>query len=132
MTNFILLFFSFITIQSSEFKISGTYRIIYDKNYSESNCSMKFENSKFTQKNNSGSLYKGTFSITDLSRQKVLLITSTKVLHSKAETDEINFVENGNIAFEITKSKSDTLIFRKFYTNQLEKTIAKGIFVKTQ
>jgi hypothetical protein len=132
MTNNILLFFSLITILSSEFKISGAYRVMYAENYAESDCSMSFENSKFTQKNKSGTLYKGTFSITDLSSQKVLLITSTKVLHSKTETDKVNFAEDGNIAFEITKSKSDTLIFRKFYTNQFEKTIAKGIFIKTQ
>jgi hypothetical protein len=123
MIKYALLSFCFL-LANSDSHISGKFKIIFDKT-PENNHTLILKNKKFKEYH--GELfYSGKYSTMDLSDEKILIILENGVL--KNDTTGVKYL--GNTAYEIAKANSDTLLFRQFYTNQSDKIIATGKFIK--
>lgn len=124
MIKYALLSFCFLFITSEPHNISGNFRIMYDDN-PEYNHTLILKNKKFKEYH--GELYYfGKYSTIDLNDKKILLVLENEIL----QNDTTGVKNLGKIAYEIKISNSDTLLFRKIYTNQIDKIISTGKFVR--
>lgn len=97
----------------------------------------------YSEKMSSGSVIKGRFKIFILSSKKKLIICNDMIM--KRTSGDIKESSNvgdstvvgvwdgyknlGSTVFEVT-SKNETLLFRKTYVNQLQKTESEGVLIK--
>lgn len=141
MKNLTLVLISFFVIScKSNSKLIGEY-LTNSANGTE--YIFNFKNKQYTKRLPSGSFAKGKFEILTLSSEKTLLVCNDKIWkrtddfsneQDKAGDSIVDKFFNGyknlgETVFEIT-SKEANLLYRKTYTNDLQKTESEGILIK--
>lgn len=130
-----ILFTVFISNYNPE-KISGKYHIIYNNEYPEKNSKdfiLNFNGNHYIEKIGSwGGYAKGGFKIVETDNVKMQIVLNDKIFKTGMKDEKIIFESLGSRIFEISEKNRDTILFREFYSNQLEKTISSGIFVKME
>lgn len=136
---FILISFLIISCRSNS-KLTGDYKA----NLSDStHYTFNLDNKQYTHKWPNGKFSKGKFKILDLSLEKKLLVCNELILKRaggliKEATNSadsitigayIGYKNFGATVFEIT-SKEKTLLYRKTYANELQKTESEGTLIK--
>lgn len=141
MKSITIFLISFLVIScKTNSKLVGEYRAnLSDSIY----YTFNFTNKQYMHKWTNGTFSKGKFKILDLSSKKKFLVCD-ELIYKRAnggikETnvsgDSINvgtyfgYQKLGQTVFEITSTEK-TLLYRKTYTDKLEKTDCEGILVK--
>jgi|SRR6218665_1073817 len=114
-------------------EISGKYELFYNPKIShktDRDYTLNFDDKSYTIKIGNGSLGKGNFKIFEVDDKKQLLVIDDKIFVPKKNTPDIDVEYLGNTLFEISKKNKDTLIFKQTYSQNPQKIISSGIFVK--
>lgn len=140
MKSIIILLISFLLIScKSNSKLIGEYKA----NLSDSTVYyFNLSKEQYIHKKKSGGFSKGKFKTLYLNSEKILIVcndmtwkrTDGFIKEKNNSADSIvvgvwdGFKNLGSTVFEIT-SKEKTLLYRKTYTNELQKTDSEGILV---
>lgn len=116
-------------------RIYGSYETIYDKevkNRIDRDCLLNFDNKSYVKKIGNGSIAKGKFKILEKDGKRILLVLNDKILTSKKSDQNIEFETLGSSIFEISEKNQDTLLFKETYSENPQKIVSSGIFVKSK
>jgi hypothetical protein len=131
---FITILFTVIISNYNPEKIYGKYHIIYNNEFSETDNNdfiLNFNSNKYIEKIGNKRFYtKGRFKIVKISDTKKQIILTDKIFRTEMKEEKVVFKSLGSRVFEISDKNSDTIPFREFYSNEFEKTISSGKFVK--
>jgi len=143
MKNLLLLalFCFFIISCASKDKMTGTYKINFNK---DNDYIFDMDNQSYTSVYKSGSIAKGKFKVVRLSSERILLVCNDLIFKNGHDyIKDINEKEDsvyigvehwyknlGSTVFEINKKDTENLKYRKTYGNQIEKTEETGILIR--